>query len=95
MTYEESANLMNDFDFRGRIKVSCLTFADYIFGEEPTVPAHQTRLKWAQGVFLQPDAAALQIQPAVVMDSAVQAAGSAIADPELQSAVETTVNKII
>jgi len=31
----------------------------------------------------------------LVMDDKVQAAGSAITDPDLQSAVETSVNKFI
>jgi hypothetical protein len=95
LTYTESSNLMIDIEFRGRIKVACLTFADYISGEEPSVAAHNTRLKWAQSVFASPDAVAAGIQPTVVMDPSVQAAGSAITDADLQAAVETTVNKIL
>jgi hypothetical protein len=96
MTYTESATLMIDMQFRGRIKVACLTFASYITGEEPTTPAHNTRIKWAQQCFASPDASAAQIQPTVVMDSKVQeAGGDAISDADLQSAVETSVNKII
>ena len=95
MTYEESAALMTDPDFRGRIKVSCLKYADSILGEAESVPAHNTRLKWAQQSFQQPDMTAAQVQPAVVMDSAVQAAGATISDIALQGSVEAVVNKMM
>jgi len=95
LSYDESAALMNDMTFRGRIKVACLKFADYILGEAANVPAHNTRTKWAQQTMTMPDGAAGQVAPAVVMDPAVQQDGSAITDSALQSAVENTVNKMI
>jgi hypothetical protein len=95
MTYTESAALMQDPDFRGRIKVAVLKYADSILGEANTTPAHNSRLKWAQMAFQSPDAVALSIQSPVVMDAAVQEAGSAIDDAALQGAVETTVNKML
>ena len=95
MTYEESAALMVDMDFRGRIKVACLTFATYIGGEDPATPAHSTRTKWAQNAMINPDVAAASVQPPTVMDAKVQAAGAAITDADLQSAVETTINKLL
>jgi hypothetical protein len=95
MTYIESANLMVDIEFRGRIKVGCLTFANYIVGEDPATPAHSTRVKWAQQTMLSPDLTASQIQPTVVMDAAVQEAGADITDAALQEAVETSVNKLL
>jgi hypothetical protein len=49
LTYLDSANLMNDASFISRIKVACLNFANYILAEEPTVVAHNTRLKWGSG----------------------------------------------
>ena len=93
MTYEESAALMNDSGFRGRVKVSCLKFADSILIEATTTPAHNTRLRWAQSVIQSPDMVAAQVTAPVIMDPAVQAAGEAIEDAALQSAVEATVNK--
>jgi hypothetical protein len=42
-----------------------------------------------------PDAAAGQVTPPVVMDGAVQTDGAAITDAVLQTAVETTVNKML
>jgi hypothetical protein len=95
LDYSSTAALMNDETFRGRIKVSCLHFADYIFGEANTVPAHNTRLKWAQQTFQMPDAVAQQVAPVVVMDDAVQQDGADITDADLQSAVENAVNKMI
>lgn len=95
MTYQESSDLMNDFQFRGRIKVSALTYANYIFGESPSVPAHNTRFKWAVGCFQNPEGNAASLQPPVVMDAAVQQDGAAIADPALQSAVENVINKMM
>lgn len=95
MTYEESAALMADAQFRGRIKVAAIKFADAIIGEPETTAAHQTRLRWAQDTFRQPDLAAMQLQPPVVMDAAVQSAGANIDDGGLQAAVETVVNKML
>lgn len=96
MTYKESSDLMVDIEFRGRIKVACLTFASYITGEDPATPAHSTRIKWAQQTMATPDSTASQIQPTVVMDAAVQEAGGAdVTDEALQGAVETSVNKLL
>lgn len=95
LTYDESAALMTDPQFRGRVKVSALKYADSILGEATTVPAHNSRLKWAQTAFQAPDAVALQIQSPVVMDAAVQESGAEIDDAALQGAVETTVNKML
>jgi hypothetical protein len=95
LDYAGSAALMNDLEFRGRIKVACLKYADFIMLEAASVPAHATRIRWAQNTFLSPDGAAGTVTPAVVMDPAVQAAGATIADPALQSAVENTVNKML
>lgn len=95
LSYTESATLMTDINFRNRIKVASLKFADYISGEGNTVPAHNTRMKWAQSVVNAPDTVAGNIQPSVVMDPAVQDQGSTISDPDLQQAVETTVNYLL
>jgi hypothetical protein len=101
LTYEQSAKLMDNPAFRGRVKVACLTYANYISGEDATVPAHATRMKWAQQTFQMPDASASQVTPAVVMDAAVQQAGidadgdSTIDDAALQSATENAINKML
>jgi hypothetical protein len=81
--------------FQGRVKIACLKFADSIMDENPTIPAHNVRMKWAANCFNQPDITARQIQPPTVMDPAVQAQGSAIDDPSLQAAVEGVINKMM
>lgn len=95
MTYEESAALMTDNTFRGRIKVAVLKYAGFILEEPASTTAHNTRVKWGQQTFQNPDMSAQQIQPVVVMDPAIQTGGSAIDDAALQSAVEAAVNKMI
>jgi hypothetical protein len=95
MTYDESALLMQDQTFRGRIKVSCLFYATYIHGEAPGTAGHAARYRWAQEAYRQPDMVAAQMHSPVVMNAAVQAAGAAIEDAALQTAVESVVNTFI
>lgn len=95
LTYEQSAELMSDAIFIGRIKVACLKYADFISLEAASVPAHSSRIKWAQQTFAMPDTSAAAVTPATVMDPAVQTDGSAITDTALQSAVENSVNKML
>jgi hypothetical protein len=95
LDYAASDALMNDATFKGRVKCACLKFADYILGEAPNVPAHNTRVKWANNTVTSPDAAATRTTPTVVMDAAVQDAGATITDAALQTAVETAINKLL
>lgn len=95
LTYEESASLMADFAFRGRIKVACLSYSTYILNEPPSTDGHSARYRWAQQVVQVPEQVATSVQPMVVMDAAVQDAGADITDAALQSAVEGVVNKVL
>jgi len=95
MNYADTAALMVDATFQSRTKIACLHYATYITGEATSVPAHNTRLRWANETFRLPDAAVSQIMPVLVMDDKVQTAGGAITDPDLQVAVETSINKMI
>ena len=95
MTYDDSAALMTDIEFRGRIKVACLKFADSILNEPTATAGHNTRMRWAQNCVQQPDMTAGQVQPLTVMDSAVQEAGKDITDEALQGSVEAVVNKML
>ena len=96
MTYEQTADLMKDAVFRGRVSVACVNFARYITDEASSTPAHSTRIRWAQQTLQAPETAVNQVIPTVVTDSAVQDAGGAtITDQALQSAVETAVNKLL
>jgi hypothetical protein len=95
LTYDNSAQLMKDPTFTGRIKVACLKYADYIWAESAAVQGHSSRIRWAQQTFANADASAGQATPATVMDPAVQSLGSTIDDAGLQSAVENVVNRLI
>ena len=93
--YNASANLMVNATFQGRCRIACLHYADYIKGEDPAVPAHTSRLRWAQEAVRDPFAAVNQIMTTLIMDPKVQDSGDAITDIDLQSSVETSVNKLI
>jgi hypothetical protein len=96
LTYEETAALMNDAVFRGRVSIACVNFARYITDEASNTPAHSTRFRWAQQTLQTPESAVVQVIPTVVTDTAVQdAGGAAITDQALQGAVETAVNKLL
>lgn len=95
MTYEETYQLMRDQIFRGRVSVACSKFASYIADEAPSVPAHPTRYKWSMTTLVNPEGATTQVIPTVVWDASVQADGAAVTDAALQTAVETSVAKLI
>jgi len=95
LAYTDSANLMNDLDFRGRIKVAILKWTAYVLGEDPGAQAHSARLRYAQNANLMPDDTAMRVQPQVVMDPNVQSAGKDIPDDVLQSAVEAVIDKVL
>lgn len=95
LTYEESASLMADMVFRGRIKCAGLKYATFIQNEQPNVEAHSARYRWAQQMANAPEDTAMRLQPMVVMDASVQDAGSDITDASLQTTVETVVNKFL
>lgn len=95
ITYAEAAELMKDPVFIGRSEVACLKYATYIQNEDPGVPAHTSRLRWALAAINNATQAVTQIMPVLIWDVNVQAYGAAITDPDLQTAVETSVNKFI
>jgi|SRR5215471_11835656 len=95
LSYEQSSALMLDTTFRGRVKTSCLKFANSIMDEAATEPYHNTRLRWAASCMQNPDATSMQVQPPTVMDGAVQTAGSDITDNALQGSVEAVVKKML
>lgn len=95
LSFQQSAQLMGDLAFRGRVKVACLKYADSIMSSRGPQPGGNTLLKWAQQTFQQPDQVSMQVQPPTVMDAAVQGAGADITDDALQGAVEAVVNKML
>lgn len=85
MTLLESSNLMNNLDFRNRIKAAALQYALNI----QTQPNNSnSRTLWAQRTIQQPDQMAQQLAGAVVMNVNVQQAGGDITDPNLAAAVQ-------
>jgi len=95
LTYEESSALMQDKVFQSRVKVACINFANYIYLEPASTPGHSSRMRWAGQTMVAPDSSTGTVTPTVVMDPAVQEAGSTIDDAGLQSAVENSVNKLL
>lgn len=95
ITYAEAAELMKDPVFIGRSEVACLKYATYIQNEDPGVPAHTSRLRWALATINNATQSVAQIMPVLIWDDNVQTDGGAIIDADLQTAVETSVNKFI
>jgi hypothetical protein len=95
MTYEESAALAKDLVFQGRVKIAALRVAVAVLAEDPATPAHIARWRRAIQWIAQPDYEAQQLQPLVVIDPAVDAAGAAIADGALQTAVEGVFSRTL
>lgn len=95
LNYDQSFALMSDADFRGRVQVACLAYAQAITLQDPNTPAHNTLLKWANSVYQSPPMVATQITPPTVMNPNVQIAGSEIDDNNLQAAVQAVVNQIL
>lgn len=93
LSYTESAALMQDIPFRGRIKVACVIYADSITIAAVSYSVQSSRVRWAQRTIQMPDQVAAEVTPYVVMDGAVQTDGAAITDDALQGAVEAVVNK--
>lgn len=92
LDYDQSYALMSDGNFRGRVQVACLSYAQYITLEPSGAPAHNTRMRWAQSVFQNPPMVASQVTPPTVMNPNVQEAGSDVTDASLQAAVQAVVD---
>jgi len=90
---------MNDFTFRGRIKVASVKYSDAVGIQTTPVSQRAALVKWSFRCAQQPDQVAAELQPFVVEDAAIQDAGvdaegkSLATDTALQAAVEATVNK--
>jgi hypothetical protein len=93
MTLEESANLINNMQFRSRVKAACLVYASRILAERGT--HNNAQIRWAQQTFSNSDnAAQLTIGP-TAMEPGVQGPGASIDDGGLQFSVENAVNKAL
>jgi hypothetical protein len=95
LNYQDSAALMTDGSFRGRVKVACLHWAAYVMAEATTTASHNARYRYAMTIYQSPDTVAGQVQPPTVQDSNVQAAGAQVDDATLQAAVEKVINDLL
>jgi hypothetical protein len=91
----QSAALMRDTVFQGRIKFFATKYADFVSLEAPTTERHTAAIRWVQRMYAQPDLVAGELQPLVVADPAVQAAGAEITDAALGPAVEAAIKRTI
>ena len=92
LSFAESASLMVDPQFRGRIKVACLAYASRILagqGATPPLPS------WSIQAYNSPDQIAQNVQPATVMEPGVQSIGGTIDDGGLAFSVENAVQKMV
>jgi len=110
MTSEESAYLMTELTFKGRVRVYLITYANTILNEPTTTSRHKSGVDWSEETIRNSDQRAFTYQPAVVMDPGIQQAGliddpndtntpprkiSAATDLQLEAAVQAVVNKSI
>lgn len=91
MTYAESAALMNDTVFRGRVKVALLNYAQYLSLQLATASSN------AKMVFIQQTIRNLEVMtqtvvPPTVMNPNVQQDGADISDANLQAAVQAVAD---
>ena len=92
MTFEESAALINDSVFRGRVKVAALLYAQYLSLQ----PANSNaKMRWLQQMIATPDQTATQLAPPTVMNPNVQQAGAAVTDIDLQAAVQVVADMMM
>jgi len=100
LSYDQTSALMKDLQFQGKIKVAAVKYSDAIgIIDNQSVASRVNLVKWSFRCAQQPDMVANELQPYVVWDPKIQAADidenghSLVSDADLQTAVETTVNK--
>lgn len=90
LTLDESAQLINDTQMRGRIKVAALKYAGYLQLQNNL---SMSRTRWVQQTIQQPEQTAQMITPAVVMNVNVQTLGADIDDANLEAAVQIVADQ--
>lgn len=93
LTYEESAALMNDPVFQGRVKAACLSYAGTLLAGPP--PNNPVLFRWAANTYQNPAFAMTQVTPPAVMNVNVQTEGASISDPALLATVEYVVGGLL
>ena len=94
MTLEESAALMNDATFRGRVKVAALNYAQYLSLQASTASSN-AKMTFMQQTMRAPDAMAQTLTPPTVLNPNVQQDGPTVSDASLQAAVQTTADMMM
>jgi len=92
MTFEESATLINDPTFRGRVKVAALVYAQYL-SLQPNNSSR--RSDWIFNTLRAPDIATQTLTPSVVINPNVQQEGASVTDPNLQAAVQMAADTLM
>ena len=97
MDYAESAALMNNTLFKGRVKVAILKYSNSILSSGASLPSIGANaiLRWASHAYNDSERIAQQVIAPVVMDASVQNQSEHITDEALQKVVESVVNKTL
>jgi hypothetical protein len=93
LTLHQLFDLRTSSSLRNRTAAACWRAAQAVFSEDPQAANHTNRLAWARRV-LEDDgegAEVLRVFRALLSSEAVQAAGEAATDAEIQTAVDTLV----
>ena len=89
--YSDLMNLGTNVDFVNRVIFAVEKFCTYVQGEATDVTNHAMRLNWALLAMENPQSAAVKLIPVVLQNTTVQAQLGAIADADVQSAVESAI----
>lgn len=93
LTYEESAALMSDPVFRGRVKAAVVSYAGTLLATPP--PNNPPLFMWARNTYNNPELATQLVVPPSVMNVNVQTEGPDISDPALLATVEYVVGGLL
>lgn len=98
LTDTESATLMNNGAFQGRVKVCALRYAQALMAGTPTGAEY----RWATQMMQNPQIFAAQLANPTVLDPGIQQAGidattgdSTADDPTVYGAVQAVANKLM
>ena len=89
LSLADSAILMMDSTFRGRVKVAALKYAQYL-QLQPSLS--NSKSNWIRSTISSPDQTAATLTPAVVMNPNVQGPGADVDDANLSAAVQAVAD---
>ena len=94
MNYTEASTLERNSWFRDRVQVSVSTYTNYLLNTPTDDPDYDSKTAAGTRMAQQYQTMVSTLVFTLSGDSEVQAAGPAIPDPQLQSIVEKTINKL-